>query len=137
MATHRKLDIFSLLVESSPSPSTLTSLETTAFTATSIEQPPPLLPKTHIWTPEEDDLIIFLRGSGMKWDDISTRFVGRSAISCRLHYQNYLERRSTGRWNEDTKNKLAILYERYVYIVSHFPFLSVERHDELDNYKDH
>ncbi|KAH8820516.1 hypothetical protein F5884DRAFT_816327 [Xylogone sp. PMI_703] len=63
------------------------------------------------WTPEEDAVIIELRGSGMKWDDISKRLPGRSAISCRLHYQNYLERRSE--WDEDRKNKLARLYERF------------------------
>lgn len=48
----------------------------------------------------------------MKWEDISKHLPGRSAISCRLHYQNYLERRSE--WDEDRKNKLARLYERYV-----------------------
>ena len=63
------------------------------------------------WSPEEDALIIELRGSGMKWDDISKRLPGRSPISCRLHYQNYLERRSE--WDEERKNKLARLYERY------------------------
>ncbi|KAL1846367.1 hypothetical protein Plec18167_007952 [Paecilomyces lecythidis] len=63
------------------------------------------------WSPEEDALIIELRGSGMKWEDISKRLPGRSAISCRLHYQNYLERRSE--WDEDRKNKLARLYERF------------------------
>ncbi|ORY64080.1 uncharacterized protein BCR38DRAFT_457871 [Pseudomassariella vexata] len=63
------------------------------------------------WSPEEDSLIIDLRGSGMKWEDISKRLPGRSAISCRLHYQNYLERRSE--WDEERKNKLARLYERF------------------------
>jgi hypothetical protein len=63
------------------------------------------------WSPDEDTLIIELRGRGMKWEDISKRLPGRSAISCRLHYQNYLERRSE--WDEDRKNKLARLYERY------------------------
>ncbi|GKZ32683.1 hypothetical protein AbraIFM66950_002271 [Aspergillus brasiliensis] len=67
------------------------------------------------WSPEEDALIIELRGSGMKWEDISKRLPGRSAISCRLHYQNYLERRSE--WDEDKKNKLARLYERRLLIV--------------------
>ncbi|KAI9819810.1 MAG: hypothetical protein M1832_003885 [Thelocarpon impressellum] len=62
------------------------------------------------WSPEEDSLIIELRGSGMKWEDISKKLPGRSAISCRLHYQNYLERRSE--WDEERKNKLARLYER-------------------------
>lgn len=62
------------------------------------------------WTPTEDAIIIGLRGSGMKWDDISKNLPGRSPISCRLHYQNYLERRSE--WDEERKNKLARLYER-------------------------
>lgn len=62
------------------------------------------------WSADEDTLIIELRGRGMKWEDISKRLPGRSAISCRLHYQNYLERRSE--WDEDRKNKLARLYER-------------------------
>ncbi|KAK7921117.1 hypothetical protein PG985_009139, partial [Apiospora marii] len=63
------------------------------------------------WSAEEDALIIELRGNGMKWEDISKRLPGRSAISCRLHYQNYLERRSE--WDEERKNKLARLYERF------------------------
>ena len=62
------------------------------------------------WSAEEDALIIDLRGGGMKWEEISKRLLGRSAISCRLHYQNYLERRSE--WDEERKNKLARLYER-------------------------
>jgi hypothetical protein len=64
------------------------------------------------WSPDEDAKIIQLRQEGMKWEDISKHLPGRSAISCRLHYQNYLERRSE--WDEDRKNKLARLYERYV-----------------------
>jgi hypothetical protein len=68
--------------------------------------------QNHKWSPEEDTLIIELRGKGMKWEDISKRLPGRSAISCRLHYQNYLERRSE--WDEERKNKLARLYERQV-----------------------
>lgn len=62
------------------------------------------------WSPEEDALIIQLRGSGMKWDDISKKLPGRSPISCRLHYQNYLERRSM--WDDEKKTKLARLYDR-------------------------
>ncbi|PGH19284.1 hypothetical protein AJ80_04037 [Polytolypa hystricis UAMH7299] len=42
---------------------------------------------------EEDALIIELPGARMKWEDISKALSGRSAISCRLRYQNYLERR--------------------------------------------
>ncbi|KKZ59190.1 hypothetical protein EMCG_05437 [[Emmonsia] crescens] len=63
------------------------------------------------WSADEDSLIIELRGSGLKWEDISKKLPGRSALSCRLHYQNYLERRSE--WDEDRKNKLARLYERF------------------------
>jgi Myb-like DNA-binding protein len=46
----------------------------------------------------------------MKWENISKRLPGRSPISCRLHYQNYLERQS--QWDEAQKNKLASIYER-------------------------
>jgi hypothetical protein len=76
------------------------------------EQPAaqPSIKRQAKWSPEEDTLIIELRGKGMKWEDISKRLPGRSAISCRLHYQNYLERRSE--WDEDKKDKLARLYER-------------------------
>jgi hypothetical protein len=65
------------------------------------------------WTPEEDNLTIELRGQGMKWDDIAKRLPGRSSISCRLRYQNYLEKRAV--WDEEKKNKLARLYARYVH----------------------
>ncbi|KAF8477086.1 hypothetical protein BDZ91DRAFT_769331 [Kalaharituber pfeilii] len=62
------------------------------------------------WSPQEDALIIQLRQTGKKWDDISKALPGRSPISCRLHYQNYLERRAE--WDEDRKDHLAMLYER-------------------------
>ncbi|QSS59409.1 hypothetical protein I7I51_08844 [Histoplasma capsulatum] len=55
------------------------------------------------WSSEEDVLIIELRQRGMAWGDISKELPGRSALSCRLHYQNYLERRSE--WSEDRKTK--------------------------------
>lgn len=80
-----------------------------AFDHPSTESP---AKKQSKWSHEEDAKIIQLRGEGMKWEDISKHLPGRSAISCRLHYQNYLERRSE--WDEDRKNKLARLYERYV-----------------------
>jgi hypothetical protein len=32
------------------------------------------------WSPEEDTRIIELRGSGMKWDDISKHLPGRSSV---------------------------------------------------------
>lgn len=79
------------------------------FQASGSDQP---AKKQSKWSAEEDALIIELRGSGMKWDDISKRLPGRSPISCRLHYQNYLEKRSE--WDEERKNKLARLYERQV-----------------------
>ncbi|PVH90928.1 hypothetical protein DM02DRAFT_472046, partial [Periconia macrospinosa] len=63
------------------------------------------------WTPEEDNLTIKLRGEGRKWGDIAKQLPGRSSISCRLHYQNYLEKRAD--WDEEEKNKLARLYARF------------------------
>ena len=71
----------------------------------------PAKKKQSKWTADEDAAIIELRGNGMKWEDISKHLPGRSAISCRLRFQNYLERRSE--WDEEKKNKLARLYERY------------------------
>lgn len=62
------------------------------------------------WSNEEDRLIIQLRGENMKWEEISKRLPGRSAISCRLHYQNFLERKAE--WTKDREAKLARLYER-------------------------
>jgi hypothetical protein len=38
----------------------------------------------------EDTLPIGLLERGLKWNDISESLPGRSALSCRLHYQNYL-----------------------------------------------
>lgn len=72
----------------------------------------PAKKKQSKWTPDEDASIIQLRGNGMKWEDISKHLPGRSAISCRLRFQNYLERRAE--WDEERKNKLARLYERCV-----------------------
>ncbi|GAM83670.1 hypothetical protein ANO11243_016580 [Dothideomycetidae sp. 11243] len=69
----------------------------------------PAKKKQSKWSAEEDAAIIELRGNGMKWEDISRNLPGRSAISCRLRFQNYLERRSE--WDEEKKNKLARLYE--------------------------
>lgn len=71
----------------------------------------PAKKKQSKWTPDEDASIIELRGNGMKWEDISKHLPGRSAISCRLRFQNYLERRTE--WDDEKKNKLARLYERY------------------------
>jgi len=67
--------------------------------------------KTQKWSAEENALLTELRGARMKWDDISKRFPGRSTLSCRLHYQNFLEKRAE--WDEDKRTKLSRLYERY------------------------
>ena len=64
------------------------------------------------WDAEEDARIIELRGAGMKWGDISKNLPGRTEIACRLHYQNYLEKR--GQWDEEKKTKLARVYDRYL-----------------------
>lgn len=90
----------------------------------SSKRPPPIAPhplatpakKQSKWSQQENELIINLRGTGMKWEDISRNLPGRSAISCRLHYQNYLERKCE--WDEEKKNKLARLYDRYVHFLS-------------------
>lgn len=66
--------------------------------------------KHFTWTPEEDARVIELRGQRKKWTDIAKQ-MGRSPNSCRLRYQNYLEKHA---WDEEKKNKLAILYARYV-----------------------
>lgn len=135
--TFAKVDISLLLIpkeqdESSPAPlstsssvpepTTQATAPAHASVATKRGQPahPSESPakKQSKWSAEEDALIIELRGSGMKWEEISKRLPGRSAISCRLHYQNYLERRSE--WDEERMNKLARLYERQatVYIAA-------------------
>ncbi|EFW15720.1 hypothetical protein D8B26_002211 [Coccidioides posadasii str. Silveira] len=62
------------------------------------------------WSPEEDESIIRLRGSRTKWEDVSKGLPGRSAMSCRLHYQNHLER---SEWDDAKQDRLACLYERY------------------------
>ena len=68
--------------------------------------------KSSKWSPDEDAKIIQLRQNGMTWEDISKQFAGRSATSCRLHYQNYIEKHPS--WDDTSKTKLANLYDRYV-----------------------
>ena len=66
------------------------------------KRPPPSQPhpaesaekKIFSWTADEDASLIELRGNTMKWEDIAKHLPGRSAISCRLRSQNYLEQRS-------------------------------------------
>jgi len=72
-----------------------------------LEQP---AKKQSKWSNDEDRLIIQLRGENMKWEEISKRLPGRSAISCRLHYQNFLERKAE--WTQERDAKLARLYDR-------------------------
>lgn len=73
--------------------------------------PPEPSRKQSKWTPAEDKIIVRLRGQGMKWGEISKQLPGRSDISCRLHYQNYIEKKT--QWDEPQKDKLARVYERY------------------------
>jgi hypothetical protein len=88
------------------------------------------------WTPEEDALIIELKRKSLKWEDISKRLPGRSPTSCRLHYQNYLEKRSA--WDEERKNQLACLYERSVHSgylwKTLYPLLHKSSHILVDHY---
>ena len=65
--------------------------------------------KQYKWSTEEDRLLTVLRGNDMKWEDISKHLPGRSAISCRLRFQKYLEHPV---WDDEKKNRLARLYER-------------------------
>ncbi|KAF8477272.1 hypothetical protein BDZ91DRAFT_688484 [Kalaharituber pfeilii] len=91
-------------------PSTSTPSSPSIKRALPVNAPTSPAKKQSKWSPQEDALIIQLRQMGKKWDDISKALPGRSPISCRLHYQNYLERRAE--WDEDRKDHLAMLYER-------------------------
>ena len=79
-------------------------------TATGRRPSPSPAKKQSKWSAEEDALITELRGGGMKWEEISRHLPGRSPISCRLHFQNYIERR--GDWDQEEVTRLARLYER-------------------------
>lgn len=61
------------------------------------------------WSEEEDRKLVELRGRRETWENISKEFTGRSALSCRLHYQNYLERPE---WDDKKASKVANLYQR-------------------------
>lgn len=61
------------------------------------------------WSADEDTLIIKLRSTHMKWSDISKQLPGRTAVSCRLRYQNFLGKMH---WDGDRQTRLAYLYER-------------------------
>ncbi|KIW51157.1 hypothetical protein PV05_09905 [Exophiala xenobiotica] len=62
------------------------------------------------WSPDEDERIIQLRTQRETWEDIGEQLPGRSPVSCRLSYQNYLERNFP--WDEAKKTKFAKLYNR-------------------------
>lgn len=93
----------------------------------SSEEPSSEVPakKQSKWTDDENRKIIHLRGNNEKWETISQQLPGRSAISCRLHYQNFLERRPE--WDEEKKNKMARLYDRYVPRSKHHIVLLLDR----------
>lgn len=84
------------------------------------KRPPPDKPhssaspakKQSKWSAEEDHILVRLRVQDKKWEEIARHLPGRSMTSCRLHYQNYLEKRCP--WDEEKSNKLARLYDRYV-----------------------
>ena len=84
--------------------------------STEVDEGPPTKKSSTKWNVDENKRIIALRGQGMKWSDISRHIPGRTELACRLHYQNYLEKR--GDWDEEKKNKLARVYERYASIMS-------------------
>lgn len=64
------------------------------------------------WSPDEDARMIGLRNNGMNWKQISEQFPGRTEASYRSHYLYCTE--AHGAWDENRKDKLARLYERYV-----------------------
>lgn len=68
--------------------------------------------KNQKWTAQEDARLISLRGANMKWADVAARIPGRSETSCRLRYQNYVEKDMV--WTEARKDKFARLYDRYI-----------------------
>jgi hypothetical protein len=67
------------------------------------------------WSGDEEQLLIELREKGNKWDNICKQIPGRSATSCRKHYQELFEVR---RLDKKTRKMLIGLYERYVGTVS-------------------
>lgn len=93
--------------------------------STDLDEGPPPKKSSTKWNTEENRTIIALRGQGMKWSDISSRIPGRTELACRLHYQNYLEKR--GDWDEERKNKLARVYERCVLLLRPFEYLVTPR----------
>lgn len=47
----------------------------------------------------------------MNWGEVSKHMPGRSAMSCRLRYRNYVKSRHG--WSQERKDKLVQLYEEF------------------------
>ncbi|KAK0837770.1 hypothetical protein LTS02_017902, partial [Friedmanniomyces endolithicus] len=71
----------------------------------------PRVSKPTKWTDHEGASIVKLRRDGTKWKGVAEELPGRSATSCRLRYQKYLERRP--QWDETKLDKLALLYDSF------------------------
>lgn len=69
---------------------------------------------TRQWTKWEDNQVLERRQRNppMTWDEIAAEIPNRSAIACRLRFQNYMERKAE--WTDAEKEQLARLYDRYV-----------------------
>ena len=61
------------------------------------------------WSREEDQVVTDLRNMGKGWEYIA-RHLGRSATSCRLRLQNYIER--WPEWDEEETTRFARFYGR-------------------------
>lgn len=65
------------------------------------------------WSLQEEETVIRLKEEEYwKWEDIGKELPGRTATSCRLHYQQYNFKKNL---DEARKNELARLYERLKY----------------------
>lgn len=62
------------------------------------------------WSLEDDLQLLEWRARKMTWSQISKKFTGRTALSCRLHYRNYITKIE---WDKDKLNGLAQCYEKY------------------------
>lgn len=62
------------------------------------------------WSEKENDVVLRARARGDKWNEVSKLIPGRSGTACRLHYQNFLEKKPE--WTKESIAKLARLWER-------------------------
>ena len=74
----------------------------------------PLFSVDKAWTRAEDALLVELVNSGMDYPKISENMPGRDEDSCRLRYSTWLA------FDEERKDTLAGLYERYVKTSIHY-----------------